>query len=98
MKLHYSLIKFFAFISARISAKFSTERFKISKIIPFFNSGKRDKILDYRPISILPVLSKVFEKLVYTRLGNFLYKHHILTDHQFGLKSKLINSDAITKI
>ena len=70
---------------------------KTSKVIPIFKSGKRDKVVNYRPISILLLLSKVFEKLMYNRLVKFLNKNNILTDRHFGFRSKLNTSDAITQ-
>ena len=39
---------------------------------------------NYRPISILPVLSKILEKLVHKRLINYLDKYELLFKHQYG--------------
>ena len=39
---------------------------------------------NYRPISILPTLSKVFEKVVHKRLSGYLDKHNILVPPQYG--------------
>ena len=44
------------------------------------------KVNNYRPVSILPVLSKVLERLMYNRLINFLNKHKILYEYQFGFR------------
>ena len=71
---------------------------KVSKYIPIFKSGKRDKVVSYRPISILHVLSKVFEKLIYNRLIENLNKQKILTDYRFGFRSKLNTFDAIIQV
>ena len=61
-------------------------------------SGKRDEAVNYHPMSILPLLLKVFEILIYKKLVNLLNKNNILTDCQFGVRSKLNASDAITKL
>ena len=45
---------------------------KIAKIVPVFKSGDKSKVTNYRPISLLPVFSKVLEKIVYTRTNIFL--------------------------
>ena len=71
--------------------------FKTSKVIPIFRSSKRGKVVNYRLISILALLSKVFEKVMYNRLVKFPNKINISTDRQFGFSSKLNTSDAITQ-
>ena len=71
---------------------------KISKVIPTYKTGKFDKVVNYRPLSILPMLSQVSEKLMYNRLVKIINKHNISISHQFGFSSKLYISDAITKI
>ena len=62
--------------------------FKTAKVIPIFKSGPRNSVNNYRPISILPSLSKVLKKLIKTRLVNFFNKHDIFYDHQFGFREK----------
>ena len=51
---------------------------KTARIIPIYKSGDKNDINNYRPISILPTLSKVFEKVVHKRLSGYLDKHNIL--------------------
>ena len=57
---------------------------KIAKVMPLYKNG--DKLLpdNYRPISLLPVLSKLLEKVVYVKLTEHLDKHQILYNRQFG--------------
>ena len=45
---------------------------KIARVIPLYKSGDKSDITNYRPISLLPVLSKIFEKLIHSRLTKFL--------------------------
>ena len=45
---------------------------KIAKIVPFFKSGDRSKPTNYRPISLLPAIGKLFEKPLYKRNYTFL--------------------------
>ena len=42
---------------------------------------------NYRPISLLPISSKIIEKLMYERLLSFINKHNILSQHQYGFQS-----------
>ena len=44
----------------------------MAKVIPLHKSGNKSDINNYRPISILPVFSKVLEKAISTRLVNYL--------------------------
>ena len=48
------------------------ECFKTAKIIPIFKSGDSNSTVNYRPISMLPFLSKIFEKLMCARLDSYL--------------------------
>jgi hypothetical protein len=58
---------------------------KVAQIIPIFKLGKPPHLpTSYRPISLLPILSKVFEKLPYHRLIHIVENELMLPDHQFG--------------
>ena len=59
---------------------------KVSKIIPLYKSGDRTLFNNYRPISLLPLFSKVLERLMYDRLYDFLVKYSILYSFQFGFR------------
>ncbi len=56
---------------------------KTAKVIPFFKNGDRHRFFNYRPISLLSQFSKIFVH----RLDNFIDKHRLLSDHQYGFKS-----------
>ena len=59
---------------------------KIAKILPIYKIGDNTLISNYRPISILTVFSKVYEKIIQKRLESFLSKHKVLYDMQFGFR------------
>jgi hypothetical protein len=59
---------------------------KISNIIPLYKSGNMSKFTNYRPISLLSSVSKVFEKIFYKRLLSFLKMYDILYKLQFGFR------------
>ncbi len=61
---------------------------KTSIIIPIFKAGSVDEVQNYRPISILPAISKILEKLVAEQLINYLEKHDLLHSKQFGFRPK----------
>ena len=59
---------------------------KIGKVLPIFKNDDSSLFSNYRPISILPCLSKVLEKLFYSRLFDFLIKFNVLNHHQYGFR------------
>ena len=59
---------------------------KSARVCPIFKSGKRDECANYRPISILSAISKIFEKLVFEQLSRYLTTNKILTDYQSGFR------------
>ena len=68
---------------------------KIAKVVPVFKSGDPSLFTNYRPISVLPFLSKVFEKIVYNCLFDFICDNNILYDYQFGFRPKHPTQQAI---
>ena len=59
---------------------------KIAKVIPIYKSGSTMELNNYRPISVLNIYSKVFERIMYDRLTQFLDKYNILYQNQFGFR------------
>ena len=64
------------------TSTFPTE-WKQAKITPLFKSGSISSAENYRPISILPVISKIAEKIVQKQLTRYLEENHLLTDQRF---------------
>jgi len=61
---------------------------KIAKVTPIFKAGDCHVFSNYRPISILPAISKILEKIMYARLHEFINIQNILTHHQYGFRPK----------
>merc|ERR1712055_999881 len=74
------------------------DSFKIAQVIPLFKGGKKDDRNCYRPISLLPTISKLFEKILARRLIKFLTKYKILSKDQFGFRAKFSTEYAIVDI
>ena len=65
------------------------------KVVPIFKKGSKSDMGNYRPISLLSIFSKIFEKLVYNRLYNFLEQNNILYPYQFGFRANYSTSQAL---
>ena len=87
-------------LAAPVISKFLTEIFnksidtgifpdswKVSKVLPLFKKDDKLDMNNYRPISILSAVTKVFEKLLYEQLYQYLEENSILTKHQSGFRS-----------
>ena len=61
---------------------------KIAVITPLFKGGNKHMFSNYRPISLLPIFSKILEKILYENLSLFLDHHNILNPLQFGFRKK----------
>ena len=59
---------------------------KIANVLPLYKSGDPMLFNNYRPVSLLCILSKVFEKVTYSRLLNFLNHYKVLISNQFGFR------------
>jgi hypothetical protein len=59
---------------------------KKARVSLIFKSGNREECGNYRPISILSVISKIFEKIVFDQLSQYLITNKILTDYQSGFR------------
>ena len=71
---------------------------KIAKVTPIFKNGTKSSFDNYRPISILPVFSKLLERTVHRQLYSYLEENNVLTDRQFGFRKSRNTSQAITYI
>jgi hypothetical protein len=70
---------------------------KIAKVIPLFKSGSSFDTGNYRPISLLPAINKIFERLIYDRLVSFFKKYNIINENQFGFRQGYNTELAVAK-
>ena len=71
---------------------------KIAEVVPVFKKGNSNLLTNYRPISIVSQISKIFEKLLYNRINDYLEKYHLISDKQFGFRQNSSRSHAISNI
>ena len=69
---------------------------KCSKVSALFKSGDRTNATNYRPISILPTLSKILERVLHSQLHEYLNSTNLLSNNQFGFRSKRSTATALS--
>ena len=85
-------------INKAINEHVFPETLKVAKVIPLYKKGDYEKPENYRPISLLSSISKVFEKLLYKRILKFCKKHKLISSDQYGFRSSRSCVDAISTV
>ena len=75
-------------VNSSISEGIFPSELKLVRVVPIFKSGDLSLITNYRPISVLSLFSKVFEKVRYNHIISFMNKNYVLYDQQFGFRQK----------
>ena len=71
------------------------DNLKIARVVPLYKAGSKQDVNNYRPISILNTMSKIFEKLIYKRVSGYLAKFNIISENQFGFRNNCSTADAV---
>ncbi len=74
-----------------------SECLKTAKVLPFHKSDDSKDPNNFQPISLLSQISKIFEKIIYKRMNNFISKHKLFSRSQFGFQKNKSCVDAILK-
>ena len=61
-------------------------KLKLAKVIPLYKKGDKTSIENYRPISLLPCMSKVLEKIINIQLYDYFQSNHLLYKSQYGFR------------
>ena len=71
---------------------------KIAKVKPLFKHGDACQLNSYRPISLLPTMSKVFEKVIYSQLYTYFSENNLLSEQQYGFRAQHSTELAFVKL
>ena len=85
-----------------INLSFNQRKFppvlKKARVTPTFKKGDRLDANNYRPISLIPNISKIIEKLIHMRLHSFLEQNNIFYPSQFGFRDKHSTTHVLIEI
>lgn len=83
-------VRYFTYIAnAIMRIGYFPEKWKLAQITMIVKPGKNNTLVEsYRPISLLPSLSKLFEKLLLKKMEPVLQANNVIPDHQFGCRQK----------
>lgn len=88
-----------AIFNATLRLGYFPEAWKIAIILPFCKPSKNpNNPENYRPISLLPALGKLFEKLILKRLQNFITENNIIPPSQFGFRQNYSTTHQLLRI
>ena len=71
---------------------------KLAKVIPIHKGDSVLTVSNYRPISLLPIFSKIMERLIYNQFMDFIEQNNILSELQFGFQRNKSTEHAISSI
>ena len=66
--------------------KYFPDSFKKSKITPIFKKGDSSLLINYRPISLLPTISKIFERIIHNQMYEHFNNNNLLAAQQYGFR------------
>ena len=85
-------------INKSLSTGVVPRKWKKARVVPIFKSGDISSMNNYRPISILPIVSKIIERAVHQQLSEFLDANDLLHPNQSGFRPKHSTATALAKL
>ena len=74
------------------------DKLKKAKVIPLFKERSKTDVNNYRPISLLTIWSKIFERVIYNRMYHFMERFSLLYNKQIGFRAKHSTIDALVDL
>ena len=78
-----------------IQARIFPECLKKAIVVPIHKGGSLNIPSNFRPISLLPIVGKIFEKVIHGKIEDFLEKEKLINNNQFGFRRKRGTIDAL---
>ena len=85
-------------VNASLFSQTFPDIWKNGKIVPLYKSNDPTSPNNYRPITILPILSKILKHIVHQQVYQYLRHNKLITNEQFGFRPKLSTNIALTQL
>ena len=85
-------------VNQMITTGIFPDSLKIAKIIPILKKGDTEIIENYRPISILPAISKIFENILCLQIHEYFQSKHLYYEHQYGFIKNRSTEHALSNL
>lgn len=95
---NYIFLPLTKLINMCIKSAVFPEVLKTARVVPVHKKGSVDSPDNYRPISLLPLIGKVFEKILKLQIDSYLVEHDILNGSQFGFRRGMSTALAISDL
>ena len=94
-----AIVKLTNLINAAFQLRYVPRLWKVAEVLMIAKPGKPpQEATSYRPISLLPVISKPFEKLLIKRINPIIETRNLIPAHQFGFREKHGTIDQVHRI
>ena len=71
---------------------------KIALVTPMYKANSKEEFSNYRPISVLPCISRILEKIMYKRVLKYLEKDNMFFQSQYGFRKKHLTNLATMEL
>lgn len=78
-------------INQMIRTSIFPDKLKIAKVIPLYKKNDETVFSNYRPISLLPAISKIFEKVLFIQIYDYFQEKKLFYRAQYGFRKKTLN-------
>ena len=73
-------------VNQTLSTSIFPDSLKVAKVIPLYKKDDKALFDNYRPISILPSISKIFERIIFNQNNDHFTSHNLYSDGQYGFR------------
>lgn len=74
------------------------DKLKIARVTPVYKSGNASSLTNYRPVSVLSTINKLFEQILFKRISSFLNNNDFFYSQQYGFREKSSTSNAVVEM